>query len=136
MKKLLLPLLLLLFNNTHAQTPMVIHQRAILVDTHNDILSNELITHLDFGKRQKTGNFDLIRAKEGGLDAQVFSIWCGEEYGNGRAFKFANREIDSLYAVIKRYPKKITLVRNSAELENAVKQKKLAAMIGVEGGHM
>ncbi len=106
------------------------------MDTHNDILSNELITGLDMGQRQTTGNFDLVRAREGGLDAQVFSIWCGEDYGKGTAFKFANREIDSLYALIARYPKQITLVRNSKELEATVKQKKLAALIGVEGGHM
>ena len=73
MKKLLLPLLLLLITKTYAQTPMESHQRAILVDTHNDILSNELITHLDMGQLQTTGNFDLVRAKEGGLDA-VFEI--------------------------------------------------------------
>ena len=136
MKKLLLPFLFLILTKTYAQTPMEIHQRAILVDTHNDIISDELITHLDFGKRQTEGNFDLDRAKEGGLDVQVFSIWCSGDYGKGTAFKFANREIDSLYAVIKRYPAKITLVRNSAELEKAVHDKKLAAMIGVEGGHM
>jgi len=82
---------LLVSTTIYAQTPMEIHQRAILVDTHNDILSNELITHFDIGKLQTEGNFDLVRAKQGGLDAQVFSIWCGEEYGNGRAFKFANR---------------------------------------------
>jgi membrane dipeptidase len=136
MKKLLLPLLLILLTKTYAQTPMEIHQRAILVDTHNDILSNELITRLDIGKRQTTGNFDLVRAREGGLDAQVFSIWCGEDYGKGTAFKFANREIDSLYALIARYPNRITLIRNSKELEKAVKDKKMAALIGVEGGHM
>lgn len=136
MKKFLIIPLLLLLTKSYAQTPMEIHQRAILVDTHNDILSNELITHLDAGKRQPTGNFDLVRAVEGGLDAQVFSIWCGEDYGKGTAFKFANREIDSLYALIARYPNKITLVRNSKELEQAVKDKKLAALIGVEGGHM
>jgi membrane dipeptidase len=135
-KKLLLPLLLLLITKTYAQTPMEIHRRAILVDTHNDILSNELITKLDIGKLQTTGNFDLVRAKEGGLDVQVFSIWCGADYGKGTAFKFANREIDSLYALIARYPDRITLVRNSAELEKAVKEKKMAALIGVEGGHM
>jgi membrane dipeptidase len=115
---------------------MEIHQRAILVDTHNDVLSNQLINKLDIGKLQTTGNFDLVRAKEGGLDAQVFSIWCGPQYGKGTAFKFANREIDSLYALIARYPERIALVRNAAELKKAVKQKKLAAMIGVEGGHM
>jgi membrane dipeptidase len=136
MKKLLLPLLLLSIAKTFAQTPMEIHQRAILVDTHNDALSNELITGLDIGKRQTIGNLDLVRAKEGGLDVQVFSVWCGPQYGKGTAFKYANREIDSLYALIHRYPNKIVLVRNSAELKKAVSQKKLAAMIGVEGGHM
>jgi membrane dipeptidase len=136
MKKLLLPLCLLLVKMASAQTPMEIHQRAILVDTHNDILSNIIITGNDIGKLQTTGNLDLVRAKEGGLDAQVFSIWCGEDYGKGKAFKFANREIDSLYALIARYPGQITLVRNSQQLLAAVKAHKMAALIGVEGGHM
>ncbi|MDB5007663.1 MAG: Membrane dipeptidase [Mucilaginibacter sp.] len=138
MKKLLLPLLLLLITKTYSQTPADIHQHAILVDTHNDVLSNEVIEYFDIGKLQSKdiSNFDLVRAKTGGLDAQVFSIWCGPQYGKGTAFAFANREIDSLYALIARYPGKITLVRNSAQLEKAVKEKKMAAMIGVEGGHM
>src|SRR6202007_245563 len=137
MKKslLLLPLLLLL-TKSHAQTPMEIHQRAILVDTHNDAISNELITGNDLARRQKDGQLDLVRAKEGGLDAQIFSIWCGPQYGKGTAFRFANREIDSLYALMARYPNKSTLVRNSAQLLKAVKENKMAAMIGVEGGHM
>jgi membrane dipeptidase len=136
MKKVCALLFLLLALKASAQNAMKIHQKAILVDTHNDILSNEIITHLDPGKLQTTGNFDLVRARQGGLDVQVFSIWCGEEYGKGKAYAYANREIDSLYALIARYPKKITLVRNKKELKKAVRQKKLAAMIGVEGGHM
>lgn len=136
MKKLLLPLLLLIASASYAQNPAQIHQKAILIDTHNDILSNILITKLDAGKLQTTGNFDLVRAKEGGLDGQIFSIWCGEEYGKGKAFAMANREIDSLYALIARYPDKIALVHNAKEVQNAVKQGRLAAMIGVEGGHM
>ena len=134
MKKLL-PLLLIT-GKLLAQTPLQIHQRAILIDTHNDILSNEMITGLDPGKLQATGNLDLVRAKQGGLDVQVFSIWCGEDYDKGRAFKFANREIDSLDALIARYPDKIMWVRNARQLQAAVSQKKLGAMIGVEGGHM
>jgi membrane dipeptidase len=137
MKKLLLSLVLLpLIFQASAQAPKEIHMRAILVDTHNDVLSNELINKLDIGQLQTVGNFDLVRAKQGGLDAQVFSIWCGPQYGKGTAFKFANREIDSLYALIARYLDKITLVRNSAELKQAVKDGKMAALIGVEGGHM
>src|ERR1700743_2375718 len=119
MKKLLLLLPLLLFLKANAQDAKKIHQRAILVDTHNDALSNELITKVDLSKRQPIGNLDLVRAKEGGLDVQVFSIWCGEQYGKGTAFKFANREIDSLYALIHRYPKQITLVPTPTQLEKA-----------------
>jgi len=136
MKKLLLLFALLSITGVFAQTPLQIHQKAILIDTHNDILSNILITKQDVGKLQNTGNFDLVRAKQGGLDGQIFSIWCGEEYGKSTAYAFANREIDSLYALIARNPDKIMLVHNSKELKKAVKQHKMAAMIGVEGGHM
>jgi len=137
MKKfLLLPLLMLLTTIVQAQNAKTIHFKAILVDTHNDALSNELITKADLSKRQTIGNLDLPRAKEGGLDVQVFSIWCGGEYGKGTAFKFANREVDSLYALIKRNPGKMALARNASEIEKAVKKGEFVAMIGVEGGHM
>ncbi|ASU34473.1 dipeptidase [Mucilaginibacter xinganensis] len=136
MKKLLLLFALIGITGAYAQTPLQIHQKAILIDTHNDILSNILITKQDVGQLQSTGNFDLVRAKQGGLDGQIFSIWCGEEYGKGTAFALANREIDSLYALIARNPGKIILVHNAKELVTAVKQQKMAAMIGVEGGHM
>ena len=119
-------------NLCHAQSPKTIHQGAIVVDTHGDILFNQIKSGIDIGKLQPTGNFDLVRAKKGGLDVQVFSIWCDETGG----YAVANQEIDSLYSLTKRYPNQIALVRNAAELEKAVKEKKLAAMIGVEGGHM
>ncbi|MEO7212218.1 dipeptidase [Mucilaginibacter sp.] len=136
MKKIFLPLLLLSALKLSAQDVEKIHRKAILIDTHNDIISNELITGNDAGKLQTTGNFDLVRAKTGGLDVQVFSIWCGDQYGNGTAYAYANREIDSLQALINRNPDKMMLVTNAKELKKAVKQKKLAAMVGVEGGHM
>lgn len=115
-----------------AQSAKTIHEKAIVVDTHGDILFNQIKSGIDLGKQQATGNFDLVRAKQGGLDVQIFSIWCDEKGG----FAVANQEIDSLYALIKRYPNRIALVKNAAELEKAIAEKKLAAMIGVEGGHM
>ena len=115
-----------------AQDASKIHQQAIMIDTHGDILFNQIQSGIDIGKLQTTGNFDLVRAKQGGLDAQVFSIWCDEKGG----FDLANRQIDSLYSLIKRYPNQIALVTNAQQLESTVKQNKLAAMIGVEGGHM
>ncbi len=127
MKKLLLPLLLLLLITVKAQ---------YLVDTHNDILSVVLMTGADVGKLQNTGNFDLVRAKQGGLNAQVFSIWCSGDYGKGAAYARANREIDSLDALIKRNPAKMMKVSTPAQFKEAIATHKLAAMVGVEGGHM
>ncbi|RZL66905.1 MAG: membrane dipeptidase, partial [Pedobacter sp.] len=64
-----------------AQNSASIHQKAIVVDTHGDILFNQIKSGIDIGKLQSTGNFDLVRAKKGGLDVQVFSIWCDEKGG-------------------------------------------------------
>nr|WP_199157241.1 dipeptidase [Pedobacter sp. ASV2] len=126
--------LLFLFLNfcASAQSAKDIHQKAIVIDTHGDVFYAALKTGFDIGKLQSKGNFDLVRAKQGGLDVQFFSIWC-DETGD---YNYANREIDSLYSLIKRYPERIQLVKTGAELEQAVKNNKLAAMIGVEGGHM
>jgi len=122
--------------NLQAQQYQKLHRKAILVDTHNDVLINtmqglNIATDL-IGKTQS----DLARFKEGGVDAQFFSVWCDERYGKGTAYNYANAEIDSLYSIIRHNPDKIMLVRTPAELNQAVKSKKLGALIGVEGGHM
>ena len=118
-----------------AQDVQKIHSKAIVVDSHNDILTAciEKKVSMDNDLKGRTHS-DLKRFKEGGLDVQIFSVWCDGNQSNPVAW--ANREMDTLDAVIKRNPDKITMVRNSKELQKAVKDKKLAAMFGVEGGHM
>jgi membrane dipeptidase len=102
MKRSLLFFPLLLALKLSAQNAQQIHQKAILIDTHNDVISNELITKVDLGKRKAREILTWCEPKKVDLDAQIFSIWCGENYGKGTAFAFANREIDSLSALIKR----------------------------------
>jgi membrane dipeptidase len=136
MKKFFLLFFILTAITSHAQVVSKIHKDAIVIDSHNDVLSNQMDSGVDLGQLQSTGQFDLIRAQQGGLDAQFFSIWCGEDYGNGRAFVLANRQIDSVYSLIARYPNQIVLVRNTSGIKKAVAEGKLAALIGVEGGHM
>ncbi|TDX01709.1 dipeptidase [Dinghuibacter silviterrae] len=111
-------------------------QRLFWIDTHNDVLSEQVRSGEDLGRSQKDVQLDLPKAKAAHMAAQVFSIWCGEEYGPGRAFKRANQEIDSLQALAARNPKKMVLVRNATELKAAMQQHLFAALIGVEGGHM
>src|SRR5271170_2651546 len=119
------------------QSYQVLHEKAIVVDTHNDVLSTATMNGMDIGT-DLTGktHSDLARFKKGGVDVQVFSIFCDDHYGVGTAFAYALREIDSLYAIARRNPDKMQIVTDPAGLEQAVKHHKLAAMLGVEGGHM
>lgn len=120
-----------------AQSARKLHFKAILVDTHNDILTTAIDDKLSFDQPLKgKTHSDLARFKEGGVDVEIFSVWCDGSYGPGKGFKHANRQIDTLEAVIARNPDKIVLTTTPAQLMKAVKQGKLAAMIGVEGGHM
>lgn len=120
---------------TFAQQYKKLHEKAILVDTHNDILENCIGKGFSFDQDLKgRTQSDLTRFKQGGVDVQVFSIWCDGNQKN--PFAFANRMIDTLYATALRHPDKIKIVYTSNELLKTVHQKKLAAMIGVEGGHM
>jgi membrane dipeptidase len=118
-----------------AQSYKKIHADAIVVDSHNDFLSQttDYGYILDTDLRGRT-HTDLARLKEGGVDVQVFSVFCTGEQIN--PYALANRQMDSLDAVLKRNPDKIVKVAGISELYKAVKQNKIAAMFGIEGGHM
>ena len=120
-----------------AQSYAKLHDKAIVVDTHNDVLTTATLRGMDIGT-DLTGktHSDLGRFRKGGVDVQVFSIFCDDHYGVGSAYREANREIDSLYAIAGRNPDKMQIVTDAAGLEQAVKHHRLAAMLGVEGGHM
>ena len=118
-----------------AQDYKRLHFRSILVDTHNDIPSTAIEKGLSFDQdlTHKTHS-DLQRMKAGGVDLQFFSIWCD---GNKKdPFAWANREMDTVMAWTNRNPQSMVLTLTPNEIYNAVNDKKLAVMFGVEGGHM
>lgn len=123
------------WSQSYAQSFEKIHRKAIVVDTHNDILMKAVEKGMVFDQ-DLTGkaSSDLARWKKGGLDVQLFSVYCDGDTKN--AFAYANREMDSLDAVSSRNPGKIVKVYSYAALKRAIRQKKIAAMFGVEGGHM
>lgn len=135
MRLLSIVLSCLLVMQTQAQKFEKIHRKAIVVDTHNDILMQAADVGIVFDQNL-TGktHSDLVRWKKGGLDVQIFSVYCDGDTKN--PFAYANRQMDSLDAVAARNPDKIVKVFNYAELMKVVKEKKIAAMFGVEGGHM
>ncbi|MGN6400949.1 MAG: dipeptidase [Flavisolibacter sp.] len=137
MSKLFFSALLLSSLSAFSQSYKKIHDDAIVIDTHNDVLSEVIMKGLNI-ENDLTGKSysDIARFKKGGVDIQVFSIFCDERFGKDTAYKYANIEIDSLYAIVGRHPDKMMIVTNPMQLQQAVKQKKLGCMMGVEGGHM
>jgi membrane dipeptidase len=130
--KYLIPLCLALSIGAKGQA---IHFKSILVDTHNDAVSAciEKKVSLD---QDLTGinHSDLKRFKEGGVDYQLFSIFCDGEKKN--PYAFAMREMDTIDAVAARHPDKMVVAKNWKQIEQALKEGKLVAQYGVEGGHM
>lgn len=127
--------LLMLATSAMAQDAQKLHRKSVVVDTHNDFPSAAINKSVVFENDLRgKAHTDLARLQQGGVDVQIFSIWCD---GDKKApYAWANREIDSVQAWVQRNPQRMMLVRNPTDLHQAVKQNRLATMMGVEGGHM
>src|SRR5262245_33558052 len=80
-----------------AQSTKRLHFKAVLVDTHNDVLSKSVLEGKDISHRLTSGHSDFDRWKEGGVDVQFFSVWTDKTPRNKEGFfKDANQLIDSL----------------------------------------
>lgn len=137
MKNCLIIFFALISLKGYSQSTAKLHKKAIVVDTHNDILSSSVLDGLDISKRLTTGHSDLVRWKEGGLDVQFFSVWTDEKPRTPKGF-FADamQEIDSLEIIALRNYDKMVLATNWKEVKKGIRKEKLVALIGVEGGHM
>lgn len=130
-----LAFLLFLPSFLFAQKYKKLHQKSFVSDTHNDIPSSAIEKNVAFDTDLKgKTHSDLNRMFTGGVDAQMFSIFCDGEQKD--PYNYANREIDSVYAWVQRNPARMMMVYKPADLQTAIQQKKLAALLGMEGGHM
>lgn len=128
---------LVIFINVNGQSTRALHEKAIVVDGHNDVLSSAVLDGKDISHRIPEGHSDLDRWKEGGLDVQFFSIWTDKTPRNKEgAFKDATEEIDSLKALVARNPSRMLLATTYKDVTKGIKENKLVSLIGVEGGHM
>jgi membrane dipeptidase len=142
MKKILFTLLVFLsFACVQRENPRVekfdylkFHYDAIVADTHNDVLLRAMEGE-DISVETRVGHSDLVRLKKGGVDIQVFAVWVDPIAFEKKPFKRAKDMIDTLYSIARRNSDKIAVVRNSAEIEKALAEGKICAVIGVEGGH-
>src|SRR5439155_12340472 len=78
---------------------IVIHRRAIVIDMHADTAQRLVDEKVDLQERLSDGHFDSVRAREGGLDAQFFSIWVEPQLFGGGGQSAMKRADDQIAAV-------------------------------------
>jgi membrane dipeptidase len=114
-----------------------LHERAIVIDTHADTTQRLFFDKtFDISIRQKNGNIDVPRMREGGLDALFFSIWVPSDVTGPPAVKRAMDLIDAAREAARLHPDQLMLATTAADVRRAVAEHKIAVLMGMEGGHM
>ncbi|MDQ4120995.1 MAG: dipeptidase [Acidobacteriota bacterium] len=129
------------------QRALQIHKRAIIVDGHNDITSPMVDEDFDIGSDSR-GKFhrdggdpfhtDIARLKQSGLTGLFFSIYVDRRFAEQPEKGSARRAldlIDATYRAVERYPDTFLFATTSADIRRAKREGKIAALMGIEGGH-
>ena len=113
-----------------------VHRSALLIDTHNDVTS-KTISGFDIGRRSNTGHTDLPRLREGGVGAVFFAAYVAPEYA--KSHTSANRALQMIdtirHDIVARQPNDFALALTADDIVAAHQNGKIAALIGIEGGH-
>ena len=115
-----------------------IHRRAIAIDMHADTTQRLVDEKVDLQQRLSDGHFDSVRAREGGLDAQFFSIWVEPQLfgaGGHRAMKRADDQIAAVRELTEKHKDTWEFATSAADIRRIVSEGKLAALTGLEGGY-
>ena len=113
-----------------------LHFSSIVLDTHDDTTQRFFSKDFDLGKRNPDGHVDIPRMREGGMNAIFFSIWIDGRIMGPPAVEKALDQIDAVHENVLKYSKDLVFCRTAEEVRRAHAQGKIAALIGVEGGHM
>src|SRR4029077_10297114 len=119
-----------------AERARKLHFSSIVLDTHDDTTQRFFSKDFDLGKRNPDGHIDIPRMREGGMNAIFFSIWIDGRIMGPPAVQKALDQIDAVHENVRKYSKDMVFCRTADEVRRAHSQGKIAALIGVEGGHM
>jgi membrane dipeptidase len=128
-------LIFLSASKSHSQSNyLTLHQEALVVDLHNDAICR-CFKGQNIERFSRRGHVDLVRLKQGGVDVQFFALWPDpRKYMPDGMFKHTTAMLDTLHQITKRNPDKIKIAKNPDQIRQIVKQGKIAACIGIEGG--
>jgi membrane dipeptidase len=116
-------------------TPEEVQHSAIVIDTHADTPQRFVDENYDLGDALKGGNWNLESARKGNLGAEFFSIWVEPSLYKGQ---FARRTlvlIDAVKQQVAKHPDQLMFATSAEDIEKAHREHKIAALMGIEGGH-
>jgi membrane dipeptidase len=113
-----------------------LHFSSLVIDTHDDTTQRFLDSGFDFGAKNALGSIDIPRMKEGGLGAIFFSIWVPSKITGTEAVRRGHAQIDAVREQVRKHSSDLALATTADEIRAAHKQGKIAALIGIEGGHL
>jgi len=118
-------------------TARAIHDSALVVDTHADTPQRFVDENFDIGSTDPNdlGHITLDKARAGNLGAEFFSIWVEPKTNQGHFARRTLDLIDAVYEQAAHHPDRMMMAFSVADIERAHKQGKLAALMGIEGGH-
>jgi membrane dipeptidase len=113
-----------------------VHKSMLLIDSHNDVTSST-VAGMDIGKSNPDHMTDIPRMKAGGMGAQIFAVYVAASYVDGNhAANRALQMIDTVrHDIIGRYPNDFLYAISVADVRRARSEHKIAALLGIEGGH-
>jgi membrane dipeptidase len=107
-----------------------------LIDLHTDALYEHMCGRKDITERSDKGHLDFPRMKEGGVNGQIFAVWVSPtELTPGEYRDFALKGADTFDDVCARCAETVAAVRTPDGFRQAANTGRIAAILGVEGGH-
>lgn len=113
------------------------YQPPIVMDSHEDILLDlinpEKKRTLDQDNPDDQVNLKLW--KEGGINSVFFAVWIDPtRYPKERAVERADALIQCFQDQVKKFPEQLAFCQTSGDVRKAVKDGKIAGLLGIEGG--
>jgi len=117
------------------KTAEAVHNSAIVIDTHADTTQRLVDENYDLADPLNGGNLNFESAQKGNLGAEFFSIWVEPDLYKGQYARRTLDLIDAVYQQAAKHPDKMRMAFSPADIEVAHRDHKLAALMGIEGGH-
>jgi membrane dipeptidase len=120
---------------SRTQNSAAVHASALVIDSHADTPQRILDEHFDLSDPRGAGDWNLELARKGNLGAEFFSILVDPGRFKGQ---YAHRTLELIDAVKQQaaeHADKMMFVTSPEGIEWARRQHKIAALMGIEGGH-